>query len=263
MAQYEITCACGHKHTYNLFGAGADRQRKIAWLEGQDCPECGRAKALERAQADETPVTAKIKAYIGDRADDVKNGTLTVVAVYEGGTYRRKEDLKASGATYGEIPAAGMLGLFGRAKKGWYRDITISRAALLALTKKDASLLVSEINAALPADCAITWDSVSPDIALLGDELMRAVKQAQALDAAEKDMPPRPEGIGLRKMVGADPEARWNGKFYGNTVYLDGKKYNLTAAQMELVQQRSKAWDEYYAACKAVREKHGVREQPR
>lgn len=43
MAKYTITNTCGHDYEYNLFGPGRDRDRKIAWLEGQACLRCRRA----------------------------------------------------------------------------------------------------------------------------------------------------------------------------------------------------------------------------
>ena len=43
MAQYNVTHACGHEHTYQLYGPGKDRERKIEWLSGQDCPACRKA----------------------------------------------------------------------------------------------------------------------------------------------------------------------------------------------------------------------------
>lgn len=49
MAKYEVTHACGHTHTYQLFGKTADRERKMAWLAEQDCPECRKAAEAEAA----------------------------------------------------------------------------------------------------------------------------------------------------------------------------------------------------------------------
>lgn len=40
MAKYTIRHACGHEEVVQLFGPGSERDRRIAWLEAQECPEC-------------------------------------------------------------------------------------------------------------------------------------------------------------------------------------------------------------------------------
>lgn len=53
MSKYTVTHTCGHEHEYNLFGKHVDRDRKIEWLSGQECPEC-RRKAEEEAAKEAT-----------------------------------------------------------------------------------------------------------------------------------------------------------------------------------------------------------------
>lgn len=48
--KYEIKHSCGHVETVQLIGKGSDRERRIAWLESQPCPECRRAAEAEHAQ---------------------------------------------------------------------------------------------------------------------------------------------------------------------------------------------------------------------
>jgi len=38
--KYDITRACGHIETVDVYGSAADRERKIKWLETQDCAGC-------------------------------------------------------------------------------------------------------------------------------------------------------------------------------------------------------------------------------
>lgn len=52
MAKYDIKYACGCERTVNLFGKNADRERKIAWLETQICPQCAAKAAAEAAKAE-------------------------------------------------------------------------------------------------------------------------------------------------------------------------------------------------------------------
>jgi hypothetical protein len=40
MSQYNIIHTCGHVETLQLYGPGADRDRRAAWLRGQPCLSC-------------------------------------------------------------------------------------------------------------------------------------------------------------------------------------------------------------------------------
>lgn len=40
MAKYVVTHSCGHTEEVSLFGKESERERRIAWLEGQPCTEC-------------------------------------------------------------------------------------------------------------------------------------------------------------------------------------------------------------------------------
>lgn len=51
MAKYTITHKCGCERTYNIIGKHTERDRKIEWLETQECPECRRKAEDEAAKA--------------------------------------------------------------------------------------------------------------------------------------------------------------------------------------------------------------------
>lgn len=64
--KYNVTYACGHEGIVNLFGKMSDRDRKLEWLAGEDCPACRKAymeemhrqaneSALEQAKANNLP----------------------------------------------------------------------------------------------------------------------------------------------------------------------------------------------------------------
>lgn len=55
MAKYTVTHTCGHEREYQLYGKHTERDRKIEWLSGQECPECRRKAEEEVAkkEADE------------------------------------------------------------------------------------------------------------------------------------------------------------------------------------------------------------------
>lgn len=51
MAKYNIRYKCGHKEEVQLFGPNVERDRRIKWLESQECDNCRRAKAESEAIA--------------------------------------------------------------------------------------------------------------------------------------------------------------------------------------------------------------------
>lgn len=58
MAKYNVKFSCGHTEEIQLFGKGADRQRKITWLEEHgECSSCYKAR-LAAAHAAETAAAA-------------------------------------------------------------------------------------------------------------------------------------------------------------------------------------------------------------
>ena len=56
MAKYDVTYACGHTETVELFGKTSERERKIKWMEGDClCPSCCKAKQQKEAAAFNLP----------------------------------------------------------------------------------------------------------------------------------------------------------------------------------------------------------------
>lgn len=58
MAKYTVDHVCGHSEVVSLVGKHADRERKLAWMAGQDCLEC-RIEATRKATAEKA---AQIRA---------------------------------------------------------------------------------------------------------------------------------------------------------------------------------------------------------
>lgn len=50
MAKYDITYACGHTETVQLYGKSADREREIARLENRLCKKCYIVEQKEKEQ---------------------------------------------------------------------------------------------------------------------------------------------------------------------------------------------------------------------
>lgn len=45
MAKYDVTYSCGHNGVIELYGPGAERERKLKWLASEGiCPECYKAQ---------------------------------------------------------------------------------------------------------------------------------------------------------------------------------------------------------------------------
>lgn len=96
MAEHEVNHACGHDRVYQLVGNSADRERKIAWLGGRDCPEC---------QCAAGPLVNLI-VEPGDKP--------RIVVALTRGTFLHKDELKARGYRFHPdfiMPDAGTPGL--------------------------------------------------------------------------------------------------------------------------------------------------------
>lgn len=61
MAHYNITCSCGHTDRVDLYGKGADRERKMAWLETQPCTKCREAERAERSAKEAAEFQTQLK----------------------------------------------------------------------------------------------------------------------------------------------------------------------------------------------------------
>lgn len=49
--KYYVTHRCGHEEMVELFGKGSERERRIARMEAEECPECRARLAAERDEA--------------------------------------------------------------------------------------------------------------------------------------------------------------------------------------------------------------------
>lgn len=64
MAWWNISHSCGHEERVQLYGPGADRERKAEWMESRPCPACWRAqKDADRAAENER--AASLSGEIG------------------------------------------------------------------------------------------------------------------------------------------------------------------------------------------------------
>jgi len=227
MAQYTINYACGHTGTVNLHGKTRDCASKAEWLAGQNCPECWKTEKFEQIKADETPVSINISLNTANLSD---NNKIIINAVATGGTYRRKEELKALGFVFGDVPMSGLFGIFDKPKKAWYKIIEIATLDDLATALKFG-------------DFEVINDITDIDLAAMADKI-------KAVDAANKIKAEKKERIGqspLRAWIAEKyGNPYWNGKVYGESgvkygrparVYLDNIELEIPsdvyAAQVE------------------------------
>lgn len=84
--KYTINYTCGHHGEVELFGANKERERKIAWHEGNVCPDCYKAqmeKAADKANNGLAALTGsekQIKWATDIRAAYASNENYSVIA---------------------------------------------------------------------------------------------------------------------------------------------------------------------------------------
>jgi hypothetical protein len=252
MAQYIIHHACGHDREISLFGPNAEREDKIRWMEGRDCPACwGKKKREKEAQM---PIAMTIQ-FNGMDTDEKGNPVAEVILT--GGTALRKEEIKNMGYCWQEV-RGGIVDFlsYTRAPMAWVRHVPISdlledgKDDTLLKIENDAAVLGAEIDAKL-----------SPlDIEMAKKKLIeRAAKDAAIANLTK---PVRPEGIFPE--IGSGKWS-WNGKVYGKAKYgyriyichgesRDGDEMKLTSEQAEKLLAYIAAKEAYTAAIKKINE---------
>jgi hypothetical protein len=236
MAKYEVTYACGHIGTVNLFGETAERDRKVEWLKKQDCWECQKKKDFEAAQADETPVVIHIKSS----SHNVTGKAMHLIAIATGGTYREKDNLKALGFSWGESDFdTGIFDLLSvkKPEKCWNKTIDVSiddfnDQELLCRACGVIDGKIGNYKAEL---------SINPlDLALLAEGIKKQKEETERKNAESAREKERKEKLGISPLrTYADSKGKyWNGKKYGNEkygyrIYVDSVEYKIPADVMQ------------------------------
>lgn len=236
MAKYTISHACGHSREIQLYGKGSDRERKIGWLEGQDCPQCW--AAAKRESEAKQPITATVSMYMGTDTD----GRALVQIALTGGTINRKEDIKALGYRWGEV-SGGVMGFLSISapQKAWV--LTISYTIVEDCLKKLSGIA----------------EKIEMKISPLDIELMkkfesdRKEKELQVAIRAEEI-----KSIPVPEKPACYPCGRWNKKVYGNKkygyrIYIDGKETHISDSDAVSLEKYAEDLLSYNEACKSVR----------
>jgi len=233
MSWYTIDHACGHSRETQLYGKTSGREDKVAYMAGQDCPQCWGAK--KREAESKMPIAMTVRTN-GLDTDPV--GNIMAEIILTGGTVPRKDEIKALGYHWAEV-RGGVLSMLSMSApdKAWIKTAPLAELA-------DAT---SAANRAMTADAkalGITQikNGIGPlDIAMA----QKRIADKTAIDAkiAEVQKPTRPTCHPYNN------GKKWNGTYYGkpgnHSYYVDGKQHMITSAEYTELTAYSAAIREY------------------
>jgi hypothetical protein len=242
MAKYIIEYTCGHEghREVQLFGPHKERERKLEWMAQEClCPECWKAK--KEAEQKALGIVARVRACPGTKP--------AILIELHGDTYQIKDAAKERGYSFGALHAGSniIFAVLGSEKesKGWMLSIDVrgnledaaqKLAAEIEWIKSIPNLNAEKSSWLSPADMEYLRVGLRRQQEKSDAEAAAAAEAAAKKAAADAWLAenPRPQVRGLRQIVGAPRNARWNRKWYGRDerrVYLDGTEYILTKEQ--------------------------------
>lgn len=259
MAKATATCTCRKcGKTFEKSTTKRNRREADAWEEWAKshydlCPSCYGQEQKEAEKA--AGLTAEI------RLDDTAAwtaGKAEAVCVVTGCGYEYREQLKALGYRYTDVPSGkkGLAGLLadsiGSPKKYWAKRTTLD-----GINATAAEIIALGGRCQVPSE----YDLLMFDIMLqegakhqAAESTAAAQKQAE-MDAALEALGPCPE---YPDDIAAILKGRWNGKVYGNPgawrIYVSGKETALTDDQKERLEGTREArcaWRDQKAAIEA------------
>lgn len=217
--KYTVKMGCGHEDVVELFGPGAERERKIAWYESYGlCRECYRKKRQEEERAKGLILNVAVLQGINQKTGDIE-----VSLWFSGDTMSHKDEIKSIGYRWGECDAASADRLV------WQKTVNldslddeVKKAALIgAKSLIPESGIYATANFIMATEQRKKWQEI------------RAKKSA-----VEK--PKVPEILSGHK---------WNQKVYGRpgnySVYPDGEKVSISDAQAEEIREYLQEKAEY------------------
>ncbi len=227
--KYTVRCSCGHNDVVELYGKGADRERKIAWYETSGvCVEC--YKAAKRAEEAVKPIVATVK---------VSGNLGKVVIVLSGNVYPQKDDFKARGYFWSADTDDMSDELGGKVVKAWRKTFEVNEKGQEALEKEIEILKAQGVE---------VKEMINPVDAKLAQD-KNAEESAEAEEISKIEKPAEPEMVAGR---------RWNGNIYGSDkygyrVYLDNKEIKITEEQKEMLEGYISAKSDYNKRVAEVR----------
>jgi len=158
MSWYTIDHACGHSRETQLYGKTSGREDKVAYMAGQDCPQCWGAK--KREAESKMPIAMTVRTN-GLDTDPV--GNIMAEIILTGGTVPRKDEIKALGYHWAEV-RGGVLSMLSMSApdKAWIKTAPLAEladatsAANRAMTADAKALGITQIkNGIGPLDIAM------------------------------------------------------------------------------------------------------------
>jgi len=231
MAKYTINHICGHSRTVALLGKTSEREKKIEWLEGQECPACWGKKKREAEAL--KPITATICM---NGLDTDEHGHVLAEIALTGGTEPKKEEIKKLGYRWGEMRGGVMnMLLASKSKYAW-----IKRVKLDVLTNEELTKPISEEFAALGAQVVFQFSAL--DVEMAAQKQAKKIEQDKEIAKLEKPTKPA-----------CYPTGQWNGVVYGKAER--GYRIYVDNVETEISSEEAKAILAYSDARKAYREK--------
>lgn len=245
MSKYTVNHVCGHSQVVQLYGKETDRERKIEWMQSQDCPTCWGEK--KRAEEASMPISMSVR-WSGVDVDNAGNPLAEIVLT--GGTMPKKEEIKAMGYRWQEVHG-GVLD-FLSVKRGaiaWTRFVKL----IEFLEGGPARDKVFEDAKLLSAKVEIKVTPLDLESARLAVEKKRVADDANL--AKEKQI------LSLEKPTlpaGIVPAGQWNRKIYGKArygyyIFVDNKKIELSAEHGNALAAYLAAHESYKAAVAKIR----------
>ncbi|MBN9424504.1 MAG: hypothetical protein BGO63_11270 [Candidatus Accumulibacter sp. 66-26] len=252
MAKYDVTYACGHAGTEQLFGKVSERERRLAWIEANKvCAEC--YKAQKTAEDATAPMMAKL--VIVPAAEPI------ISIEVAGQIEAHKDALYEAGYSWSDSTAGGLVGYLSVSKP----KRVLSKWHKLTLSVDEAAAWINTEGGALATiGYKLINDIGDLDMSYIGQLLQRQQSEHDAKAVARaafdeiKARDPRPVRSPLRERIAAleaSSGGKWNGKIYGKpggyNFYVADTKYSATDAEVAeraSINAAIDAWDQKYAA---------------
>lgn len=234
--KYDIIYSCGHEGTVDLWGKGAERDRKISFFERCGlCPDC--YKAQMQKQVAEQPLVYNL-SVLPALTDD---GQFVVYGYFSGNTLPVKDDIKALGGYHWEDCHSAEYDLFPKAPpKCWGKLFTGSD---LMAEIQNAKSLGAQVKGAKSDGCEITSLGQLIGYGIAAKLKAQYEEKQSKISALQK--PERPAILSGKT---------WNGKIYRDAIYLDGEKTVISADDKKALDAYLKALEQYRSEKKKILE---------
>ena len=220
---YTVHYSCGHDGDQDINGTPDEVIKKIKSLEKK-----GICKACYANKKRSEPLTLHIERF--------NKGTYTnycewLLLFFSGNTQAAREQIKAMGYQWGEMPSTRARDMFKKTdKKAWFKA---TRLEDLEIDLDEASVLAPQIQSLL----------TGIDLDIMEKHAPKNQDRIRRLKALHK--PEAPDFFG---------GYTWNKKIYGRSIYMNGEKITLTTEQLDELDQYKKELAEYEEKARAIKD---------